>query len=53
LQAKGILFERNGGEVLEAYTNIDYAMSLLWIDRKSNTGYCTFSEFLWLRVAQQ
>jgi hypothetical protein len=29
LQAKGILFERNGGEVLEAYTNIDYAMSLL------------------------
>ncbi|RVW23389.1 Retrovirus-related Pol polyprotein from transposon RE1 [Vitis vinifera] len=37
---KGILFKRNGGLVLEAYTDADYAGSI--IDRRSTSGYCTF-----------
>uniref|UniRef100_A0A2P2MWT8 Retrovirus-related Pol polyprotein from transposon TNT 1-94 n=1 Tax=Rhizophora mucronata TaxID=61149 RepID=A0A2P2MWT8_RHIMU len=37
---KGILFKRNGGLVLETYTDADYAGSI--VDRKSTTGYCTF-----------
>ncbi|RVW76008.1 Retrovirus-related Pol polyprotein from transposon RE1 [Vitis vinifera] len=37
---KGILFKRNGGLVLEAYTDADYAGST--IDRRSTSGYCTF-----------
>ena len=37
---KGILFKRNGGLVLEAYTDADYARSI--VDRKSTSGYCTF-----------
>ena len=37
---KGILFKRNGGLVLEAYTDADYAGSL--VDRRSTSGYCTF-----------
>jgi hypothetical protein len=37
---KGILFKRNGGLVLEAYTNADYTE--LIVDRRSTFGYCTF-----------
>ena len=37
---KGILFKRNGGLVLEAYTDADYAGSI--VDRRSTSGYCTF-----------
>ena len=37
---KGILFKRNGGLVLEAYTDADYAGSI--IDRRSTSRYCTF-----------
>ena len=37
---KGILFKRNEGLVLEAYTDADYASSI--IDRRSTSGYCTF-----------
>ena len=37
---KGILFKRNGGLVLEAYTNVDYAGSI--VDIRSTSGYCTF-----------
>jgi len=37
---RGILFERNGNANLEAYTNADYAGSI--VDRRSTTGYCTF-----------
>lgn len=37
---KGILFKRNNNITLEAYTDADYAGSLL--DRRSTTGYCTF-----------
>ncbi|XP_019051896.1 PREDICTED: uncharacterized protein LOC109114137 [Nelumbo nucifera] len=37
---KGILFKRNGGLALEAYTDANYAGSPL--DRWSTSGYCTF-----------
>lgn len=37
---KGILFRRGGDMVLEAYTDADYAGSL--VDRRSTSGYCTF-----------
>jgi hypothetical protein len=37
---RGILFKRNGNATLEAYTDADYAGSV--IDRRSTTGYCTF-----------
>lgn len=37
---RGILFKRNGGLALEAYTDADYAGSV--VDRKSTSGYCTF-----------
>ncbi|MCI56318.1 hypothetical protein A2U01_0077569, partial [Trifolium medium] len=37
---RGILFEQNGSEGLEAYTDADYAGST--VDRRSTTGYCTF-----------
>ncbi|KAK0580519.1 hypothetical protein LWI29_002881 [Acer saccharum] len=37
---KGILFKRNTGLVLEAYTDVDYAGSV--VDRRSTSGYCTF-----------
>jgi hypothetical protein len=37
---KGILFKRNGGLVLEAYTDADYAGSI--VDRRSTSRYCTF-----------
>jgi len=36
---KGILFKRNERLTLEAYTDADYAGSL--VDRKSITEYCT------------
>ncbi|EXB89386.1 hypothetical protein L484_017352 [Morus notabilis] len=36
----GILFKRNGGVVLEAYTDADYAGSI--VDMWSTSGYCTF-----------
>lgn len=37
---KGILFKKNDNLTLEAYTDADYAGSI--IDRRSMTGYCTF-----------
>lgn len=37
---RGILFKRNKNVNLEAYTDADYAGSVL--DRRSTTGYCTF-----------
>nr|KYP52584.1 hypothetical protein KK1_025538 [Cajanus cajan] len=37
---RGILFKRNGNVKLEAYTDADYAVSI--VDRRSTTGYCTF-----------
>ncbi|XP_058724364.1 phospholipid-transporting ATPase 2-like isoform X1 [Vicia villosa] len=37
---RGILFKRNGNTTLEAYTDADYAGSI--VDRRSTTGYCTF-----------
>ncbi|RVW27716.1 Retrovirus-related Pol polyprotein from transposon RE1 [Vitis vinifera] len=37
---KGILFKKNNTLALEAYTDADYAGSL--VDRRSTTGYCTF-----------
>jgi hypothetical protein len=37
---KGILFKRKGDLVLEAYTDADYAGSI--VDRRSTSGYCTF-----------
>ena len=37
---KGILFKKGESLTLEAYTDADYAGSL--IDRRSTTGYCTF-----------
>lgn len=37
---RGILFERNGNVRLEAYTDADYAGSI--VDSRSTTGYCTF-----------
>ena len=37
---KGILFTRNKSVSLEAYTDADYAGSV--VDRRSTTGYCTF-----------
>ncbi|WMV55458.1 hypothetical protein MTR67_048843 [Solanum verrucosum] len=37
---KGILFKRGGDMVLEAYTDADYAGSL--VDRRSSSRYCTF-----------
>ncbi|XP_015060300.1 uncharacterized protein LOC107006202 [Solanum pennellii] len=37
---KGILFKRGGDMVLEAYTDADYAGSL--VDRRSSSGYCIF-----------
>ena len=38
---KGILFKKNDNLALEAYTDADYASSI--VDRRSTTGYCTFS----------
>lgn len=37
---KGIIFKRNGRIDLEAYTDEDWAGSL--VDRRSTSGYCTF-----------
>jgi len=37
---RGILFKRNKSVALEAYTNVDYAGSV--VDRRSTTGYYTF-----------
>ncbi|WVZ24536.1 hypothetical protein V8G54_003080 [Vigna mungo] len=37
---RGILFKRNKSVSLEAYTDTDYAGSV--VDRRSTTGYCTF-----------
>ncbi|EXB36428.1 hypothetical protein L484_009995 [Morus notabilis] len=37
---KGILFKKNSTLTLEAYTDADYAGSI--VDRRSTTGYCTF-----------
>ncbi|XP_073219751.1 uncharacterized protein [Cicer arietinum] len=37
---RGILFKRNKSVSLEAYTDADYAGSV--VDRRSTTGYCTF-----------
>ena len=37
---KGILFKKGEGMTLEAYTDADYAGSL--VDRRSTSGYCTF-----------
>ncbi|KAK2433017.1 putative mitochondrial protein [Trifolium repens] len=37
---RGIIFNRNGNVSLEAYTDADYAGSV--VDRRSTTGYCTF-----------
>ena len=37
---KGILFKKNNTLALEAYTDADYAGSL--VDQRSTTGYCTF-----------
>lgn len=37
---EGILFKRNGGLVLEAYTDAEYAGSI--VDGRSISGYCTF-----------
>ena len=34
------MFKRNGGLALEAYTNADYAGSI--VDKRSTSGYCTF-----------
>ena len=39
---KGILFKKNDTLALEAYTNADYAGSI--VDQRSITGYCTFLE---------
>ena len=38
------LFKGNGGAILEAYTNADYAG--LPIDRRSTNGYCTLEGIL-------
>ena len=37
---KGILFKKNDTLALEAYTDSDYACSI--VDRRLTTGYCTF-----------
>ena len=37
---KGILFKKNDTLALEAYTDANYAGSI--VDRRSTTGYCTF-----------
>jgi len=37
---RGILFELNGIMRLEAYTDVDYAWSI--VDRRSTTSYCTY-----------
>ncbi|KAE8725655.1 GTP-binding protein [Hibiscus syriacus] len=37
---RGILFKRGGNLTLEAYTDADYAGSV--VDRRSTSGYCTF-----------
>ena len=37
---KGILFKKNDTLALEAYTDVDYAGSI--VDRRSTTRYCTF-----------
>ncbi|XP_050915685.1 uncharacterized mitochondrial protein AtMg00810-like [Lathyrus oleraceus] len=37
---RGILFKRNENVTLEAYTDADYACSI--VDRRSTTGYFTF-----------
>lgn len=42
---RGLLFKRGGTLTLEAYTNADYAGSL--VDRKSTLGYCTFLGGIW------
>ena len=37
---KGILFKKNDTHALEAYTDVDYASSIM--DRRLTIGYCTF-----------
>ncbi|RDX97280.1 putative mitochondrial protein, partial [Mucuna pruriens] len=37
---RGVLYKRNENTILEAYTDSDYAGSV--IDRRSTSGYCTF-----------
>ena len=37
---RGILFKKNEGLLIEAYTDADYAGSV--VDRRSTSGYCTF-----------
>jgi len=37
---KGIMFKRGRNMILEAYTDADYAGSV--VDRRSTSGYCTF-----------
>ena len=37
---QGLLFTREGGLSLEAYTDSDWAGSV--VDRRSTSGYCTF-----------
>ena len=37
---KGILFKKNDTLTLEAYTDSDFARSI--VDRRSTIGYCTF-----------
>ena len=39
---KGVMFQKNDDFKLEAYTDADWAGSM--IDRRSTTGYCTFLE---------
>ncbi|KAM1864865.1 hypothetical protein ACFX14_005024 [Malus domestica] len=38
---RGILMEKNGSTNIQAYTDVDWAGNAL--DRKSTTGYCTFT----------
>lgn len=37
---KGLIFKKGSGLLLEAYTDADYAGSI--VDRRSTSGYCTF-----------
>ena len=37
---KGIVFKKNDTLALKAYTDVDYADSM--VDRRSTTRYCTF-----------
>ncbi|KAA3480021.1 Copia protein [Gossypium australe] len=38
--SRGILFKKNEGLLIEAYTSVDYAGSV--VDHRSTSGYCTF-----------